>query len=203
MPTGYTAIIEENPNCTLKDYILRCSRAFGALISMKEDRLDAPLPDKLVPDSYYQKQYSLALEKLDAVKNLTLKEVKVAVEREYQDKIASRIDYIKTKNIKTAQYDAMREEVKSWIPPSPKHEDLKTFMLQQLDISWTSWDRNYVPEVPKKITPKEHKQFLIKDAENRVEFCKKQWEEEILRTEERNEWLDQLYRSIGVKWVNE
>ena len=42
MPTGYTAIIEDDPNCTFEQYLMRCARAFGATVTMRDDPLDKP-----------------------------------------------------------------------------------------------------------------------------------------------------------------
>jgi hypothetical protein len=70
MPTGYTCIIEDKPDVTFAEYVWRCARAFGALLSMREDSLDAPIPDELKSEDtdYYKTAYEKA--KQETVKEL-------------------------------------------------------------------------------------------------------------------------------------
>lgn len=46
MPTGYTADLMEK-GMEFKPFVLQCARAFGALITMRDDSLDAPSPKSL------------------------------------------------------------------------------------------------------------------------------------------------------------
>ena len=42
MPTGYTAIIEDKPGLTLREFALRCARGMGACIMQRDDNMDEP-----------------------------------------------------------------------------------------------------------------------------------------------------------------
>ncbi len=53
MPTGYTQAIVDNPNLSFKSFVLQCSRAFGALVTMRDDDNNAPIPDEIKPDDYH------------------------------------------------------------------------------------------------------------------------------------------------------
>ena len=44
MPTGYTAGILEGE--TFEQYALQCAKAFGALVMMRDEPSDAPIPDQ-------------------------------------------------------------------------------------------------------------------------------------------------------------
>jgi len=49
MPTGYTLDLYDGKNITFKEFVMKCAGAFGALISMKDESLDAPIPEHLEP----------------------------------------------------------------------------------------------------------------------------------------------------------
>ncbi|MBS3155164.1 hypothetical protein J4404_01555, partial [Candidatus Woesearchaeota archaeon] len=74
MPTGYTYIIGEK-DITFKEFALRCARGFGALVEMRDDSLEARIPNKFYPCSYHKEQIGEAQKQLDRVQNMSLKEV--------------------------------------------------------------------------------------------------------------------------------
>ena len=51
--TGYTAGIENGEYKGPKDFLKRCLRQFGVLISMRDEPLNAPIPKEIKVDSYY------------------------------------------------------------------------------------------------------------------------------------------------------
>ena len=53
MPTGYTYYIENGNITTAKDFIMLCTRAFGALISMRDEPLSTPIPQEIKADTQY------------------------------------------------------------------------------------------------------------------------------------------------------
>ena len=54
MPTGYTAIIDDNPKVSFSDFVLRCARGMGACITMREEPNDTPIPERFEPSDYYR-----------------------------------------------------------------------------------------------------------------------------------------------------
>ena len=54
MPTGYTAAIKDG--ISFNEYALSCARAFGALIMMRDEPADAPIPDEFKPSDYHFKK---------------------------------------------------------------------------------------------------------------------------------------------------
>lgn len=53
MPTGYTHKIKDG--MTFKEYALRCARNFGALMDMRDDPMDAPIPI-FTPSGYHEEK---------------------------------------------------------------------------------------------------------------------------------------------------
>ena len=53
MPTGYTAVIQDNLDISMKDFALVCARAFGACVMMRDEPFDTPIPEEFVPDTYH------------------------------------------------------------------------------------------------------------------------------------------------------
>lgn len=87
MPTGYTAAIKDG--ITFQEYALSCARAFGALISMREESSDAPIPDALEMSPYYQTSYDEAREALDEFSALEYPEVKKKYEEYFVKAVAN------------------------------------------------------------------------------------------------------------------
>ena len=53
MPTGFTCDIKDG--ITFERFALNCARAFGALINMRDDSLDAEIPDEIKPSDHHVK----------------------------------------------------------------------------------------------------------------------------------------------------
>jgi len=71
MPTGYTAKLMESGQ-TFQDFVMQCARAFGACVMMRDDPMDAPIPERFEPSDYNVKRLAEAkaeLVKLQAMTN--------------------------------------------------------------------------------------------------------------------------------------
>lgn len=53
MPTGYTVGIADGKITTFEQYAMTCARAFGALVMMRDDPFDAPIPEEIKVADYY------------------------------------------------------------------------------------------------------------------------------------------------------
>ena len=71
MPTGYTADVGDGKVVEFSEFVMQCARAFGALITMRDDPHDAPIPDEFSPDAYHQKALASAEERLREVEART------------------------------------------------------------------------------------------------------------------------------------
>ena len=60
MTTGYTDAVGKGEITEFKDYALLCARAFGACVSMRDEPLDAEIPEEFKPNDYHEKSLQKA-----------------------------------------------------------------------------------------------------------------------------------------------
>jgi hypothetical protein len=89
----------------------------------------------------------------------------------------------------------MELQVRKWNPPSENHENLKKFMLSQIEesIPYASFDSFWKPE--RQIATEEMKTETLKELYKELERHQKALQEEISRTVSWNKWLKELWDS--------
>jgi len=196
MPTGYTYMIEEG--ISFKDFVMGCARAMGALVMMREDPSDKPIPERFEPSDFYLKTFKEKEIELINIKKLTLKEIEVKVLMEYNKKIKDSQDYI-NKNIGLKEkYQKMLMAVQAWNVPSPDHKGLQDFMIQQLETS-IEHDCDIEYTIKEKITKpsaQEWRDNKIHLLLKRIADYKNEHLKEVKRVEGRNLWIKQLRESL-------
>ena len=200
MPTGYTNIVAENDDCTFAQFTMRCAREFGALMSMRDKPLDAPIPESFEPDDFYRNQYEMAKAEYEAfIANPPTEE---ELSKEYDEYVASeREQYAKTiaeKREKRGRYNRMLTKVLKWQPPTPDHEGLRRFMIQQLQESIEFDCTEYDLALP------EREQYVSYGMDPEVYRGRRdrnhaKWKCEIERVAKRNQWLKDLRDSLEDK----
>lgn len=135
MPTGYTAEIYEGKPQTFQEFALRCARNFGALIMMRDDSLDAPIPDEFKPAAWYGDQVAKIREQLAETAALSDAEATDRARFEHAKETVQVEDAIAEREVVAARYRAMLAEVEAWQPPTEDHQGMKTFMREQLESS--------------------------------------------------------------------
>lgn len=199
MPTGYTCYIFEGMDITPKEYIMKCSRAFGALIEMKDKPLDSPIPEELKPDDYHPRQIEKIKKEIEKVKEEEQQKTQAQKERDYiRDYSKAYNEWQKSQDDMKAmenRYQDMIDKVSKWIPPTPDHENLKKFALNQL-IDSKEFDVHY----SEFCFPSKEDYFnstsKIKDLEWDLEYHEKEYQKEIESCKKANMWLQQLRDSL-------
>jgi hypothetical protein len=195
MPTGYTSIIEERDDVTFQEFAMRCAREMMPCISLREEPLDAHIPAKLVPSAYYADRVSELEKKIETLLNTDLDSAQQMLNRTHE----SAVEWTQKYNIsvarKRAKLAAMREETAAWVPPTNDHENLKKFMLDQLDQELALCGDLVAPEKPKLGTYLEQQ---LQDARERLESAKKDLAAEEERFAWNNRWIDDLRKNLGV-----
>ena len=197
MPTGYTAKLMDEGQ-TFQEFTLGCARAFGALISMRDDPSDAQIPDEFAPSGFHEQRLAEAHEELARLRAMSLKEEIAFFGRTEKDK-----DLTSTENLlrgyleQNNRIDEMAERVRAWYPPTSEHQGLKDFMLQQLEISYnsTKYLRDQLREVTAKL-PMDYYISAVAQAERNIRYHAKEHAKEVQRANERTAWVRQLKESL-------
>jgi hypothetical protein len=194
MPTGYTADIPKG--ITFKQYALNCARAFGALIMMRDDPADAPIPQKFEPSNHYDKTINETKEKLEKLNGLSSKELAKVCDEYYQMEAERYSKRMRETAELREKYEAMLEQAKAYEPPTPEHEEYAKFLVTQIEESIRfDCSTDYYTE-PVKYKPAVWLRMQVKELQRTLDYYIDAKEKDIDRTNKRNEWVDALRKSL-------
>jgi len=194
MPTGYTYKIGEG--ISFKEFTLDCARAFGALISLRDEPSNTPTPNVIEPSDYALNAVKIAKAKLKRFENMKLSVAEKLCEKEYELECISVAEREKADKELFDKYQAMLIEVKKWEPPTEEHVGLKDFMIEQITSS-IKGDCGHKREKPKKQNAKAWVLQQRRSAEKDIEYYTKSYAEEVFRCNERTEWIQNLMKSLN------
>ena len=184
MPTGYTSKLYEGESQTPREFILMCSRAFGATI----DQRDEPFV------SYHDEALAKARVLVKEAPAWSDEEADRRAWAEHVEAVTAwRKSEAKRAEIR-ARYEAMLMEVDRWSPPTADHQGLKVFMIEQLRGGIDFDCKPYDP--PAARLGSEYRADVIKQANRDVEYHTKERAEKIRRAASANAWIAALYESL-------
>ena len=201
MPTGYTAIIEDNKDVTFKDYIMGCARAFGACIEMRDEPQDKKIPKEFYTDTYNLDELRKSKNKLKEINKLSDAQLEEESEKAFNKKLRQHKASIKKYSEIEKRYKRMMVEVESWQPPTKDHKSLKDFMIQQIETCTQSSMAEYLEKEIAELelwTGKRWKFEQLKKVKRDIKYHTKEHDKEIKRMANRNQWLKDLRRSINI-----
>ncbi|MDB5657340.1 MAG: hypothetical protein JWQ94_4953, partial [Tardiphaga sp.] len=137
MPTGYTAAIKDG--ISFEQFVWQCARAMGALVMMRDEPSDAPIPERFEPSTRNQQKAAEARAELARLKGLTHERAFDESAAAFRAAVASHDEAIAGMAALRGNYESMITRVEQWTPPSEYHIGFKEFMLQQLRDS-VKWD---------------------------------------------------------------
>ena len=202
MPTWYTSYIKDGKITSGKEFLKICTRAFGIAVDLKDESLDVPTPNHFEPHPYYEKAYKDSLVSREKAYSMTLEEVKEDIISKYNDNKASAEKILEEYKDEDEKYLKVREEVEKWIPPTPEHENLKKFCLEQIDMSLnTDLYEWYKEEINKELDISDDaiRKYIdvLKDQEDKeVNRAYEKYQAELKRVEEKNLWMKQFLDSL-------
>ena len=194
MPTGYTAAIKDG--ISFEEFALGCARAFGALVTMRDEPSDAEIPDSFEPSDYHAKMLEEAKNRLHYLQCLSLEDAGILAEQQHKDESARLSKRLEENSALMASYRAMLEQAKAWTPPSSDHVNLKEFMVGQIEESIRFDDCSEYCEPPPKKSGEQWRADQIKAAEWSVSYHEKEHKAEVARCKERTEWVKDLRSSL-------
>jgi len=206
MPTGYTAGLLDGSIKSFKEFGMTCARAFGATVHMREEPLDAPYTLRL-PSEYYLNAVQKRIEEIEEEMYLSGEEAakrQIELLNKEKEQVYKRLKEIDEEE-KTV--NGMLHKVISWIPPTPDHDELKTFMIEQLHVTGTDsstkgYYKNKLKEIDEALastTPEKMAQLreeriekLISELIKLLEDAEKDYE----KCQQANEWVETLQKSL-------
>lgn len=194
MPTGYTNAVEDGTITTLQDYALRCARAFSPLMQMRDEPLDAPIPDTLVPSRNSQLRLENAVKDLAALIAMSETECATAADTYNEDRAKAHTAAVLNAHERAENYQYMSKLVDQWKVP-PELKELKQFMITQLEISSPSISELYQEE-PAKLTTYEWFQQQLAERTRSRNYYAGVVDKERENVERSNAWLAQLRKAL-------
>ncbi len=174
-----------------KDFALGCARAFGACVMQRDDPAD--VKPKIMPEESYHTE---ELKKLGKFKKPTKAEFDSYVIERIAD-CKETID--KMKKLQTA-YNKKIEEAQDWNPPTPEHEGLKKFMIQQLtDSMQFDCSYYYYESELKKLNNMTYDDYVNEQKKHhkwKIKYHTEYLEKDLNNIRKRNKWIQDLYNSL-------
>jgi hypothetical protein len=193
MATGFTAPIEDDPDFTFEQYLWRCARGMGPLASMREAPLDAEIPERLTVSNAYAADLREARAAVQKLARMSEEEAEAESVAEHDKYLREDAKLRATRVEEGARYRAMQDKVNAWTPPTPEHEHLKQFMLNQLAEGHI--DFRLPDPAPRKKGPawREERIRFLREHIDRMEARQA---ENAAWTEFANRWLADLRKSV-------
>lgn len=194
MPTGYTAAIKDG--ISFQQFTYDCARAFGALIMMRDEPSDAPIPDKFEPSNYHSKELLIAKEEKDRIESLSKDEREIESKKYNDEKMESWEKRKAEKEELGVKYKNMLAKAIQWQAPTPDHEGLKEFMIKQIKES-IDWDCSMKHDLkPEILNAFAWYKMKIKKLDWKIKYHIENNESEIKRSEDRTKWVTDLKQSF-------
>lgn len=182
---------------TFQEFVCLCARAMGACILMRDDSMDAPIPEKFEPSDYHIKAKASAISLLARLEVMSTQEAIEYGERQRQELIASTEKSLATRIAEEGRLSEMERKVQEWEPPTPDHRHFKEFMLEQLNISHTGTD--YLTDSlahARTTSPMFYYTKEVEGAKHSIKYHEEEHAKEVECQNGRSEWIRQLRESI-------
>ncbi len=197
MSSGYTHKIRQgDKNFTFKEFAFKCSREFGALISMRDEPMNAKIPDEIKPSDYHQKFFLLGNKEFDRVQAMSDEECQKEANEECETKIDYNEKQEKENNEIIVRYEIMLKEVVAWTPPTPDHTKLKEFMIEQINESIKFDCPIYKDKKSFPITGPQWKQRKLKSLSKSIADHAVSYTDEVKRCKDKTDWIQALKKSL-------
>jgi hypothetical protein len=195
MPTGYTAPIADG--ITFEQYAWSCARAFGALVTMRDEPSDAPIPERLEPSDYNQKALERTHAELNRLLGLSADQIADEAQKDFQEKRDAHGRRMQRAADLRVKYEAMLAIVRAWESPTPDHDQYKAFMASQI-VESMQWDCNTAhDDMPDYQAPAAWIAGRLAELRKDLAYHESAHREEVERTSKRNQWIKALRDSLA------
>ena len=191
MPTGYTYQVQEGTITSLSDFAMLCSRAFGATIDLRDEPLNAEIPEKFEPSNYHFKEIQRETAVLAAHDALKRDEIVLKTYQTYERDLNYAIEYNKKADETNEKYQNMLNQIDNFQVPE-SHANFKAFMIEQLNMSMESFRM----PMPAKLTPEAWFSKERKRLVESIQYHEKYYAEDVERATKNTEWISTLRQLI-------
>ncbi len=193
MATGYTHKIADG--ISFNEFVMSCARAFGALVTMKDEDADAKIP-VFEASSYHVEAIKAAKTGLAKMEAMSESKATTEARKAHKATLDANLVGVRKAEYLKKQYQGMLNHVKNWHPPTTEHQGLKDFMAEQITTSIShDCDTSYYKD-PCLLTGKAWKRKQIKRFRWDLDYHTKENAEDIERTSGRNDWVRELQESL-------
>lgn len=192
MPTGYTFKLYESDQ-SFADFVWTCAKPFVKTMTAATSPLDTLLDVESVTRGLVLKQAEAELAHWQSMdpQDASLRE---KLESDYRQEVRDFERRASEEATRKARFRAMEERVNEWRPPTPEHQKLKDFMLEQLAFE-TQFEPYYTEDKrPVRKTPEEYIGERIRWTKNLVDHYASQMEGD--GNLSMKKWLEDLNRSV-------
>jgi hypothetical protein len=202
MPTGYTCDVQDGTCTQFNDFVWKCARAFGALISQREDSLNDGIQLKDVPSSYHEEQLVEAKKEYLRLRKMRQSERLRFSRLQFEATLRRNVEGARKHQEQHMRYSTMLGKVAMWEPPTEDHAGLKEFMVSQLTES-IDFDCNHDYNLTR-IQEAVDSDLLVfhtnalNYAKRDICYHERKLAEEHERIGGRNQWRQQLVDSVGL-----
>lgn len=135
MPTGYTALIHDKEDVTVKDYLRRCASGFG--FAGTRDSGFEPRPPSAPPLRLYA-ELDTAKRELEEFRSKSDEELRVEYEASMKGREERNERNKAVFEARQSRFLRIKAGLDAWDPPE-ELESLKGFALRQLEVDSTAW----------------------------------------------------------------
>ena len=203
MPTGYTSDVCDGKVTDFRKFAMNCARAFGACVEMRDDPMDKEIPDQFKPSDYHLNGIEKAERQLKSLEKITEDDADRKAEADYKKRLKEWDGYITEANLIKKRLEDMRKQVVAWTPPTPDHEGMKRFMLEQLDETIRfDGKSDYWKKEKRKTVKMSGREWLFEmkqGARKDIKYHTDGHEKEVKRARERTAWVRELRDSLKEK----
>ena len=197
MPTNFTYDLYAGNEMTFPEYAMRCARASGMLAGMRDDPIDAVIPDEFEANSYYIEQLEKARANVARINKWDDAEAGRYAQYIYDRERCRYEEELFNKAALRERYETMLAKVKAWTPPTPEHQEIKEIAIQQLEQSIDSDCQTDHLTAPELSTGAVFKEEALRAARQEVSRYTEWYEEDKKRVKELTEWVKASRQSLA------
>lgn len=203
MPTGYTNPILEGEINNIEDFAKLCARAFGALVHLRGEPLNAEYKP-LEVSNHYNEAVELARQRIEEVNEMSNGDLIDQVKGLIETELEYHRDHLEKAKEHSDKLNALLKEAEEWTPPTDEHNNLKAFMIDQIQKTIDAdCDTSYDEEEIEKLTNQlenlnadEIRANEISQNTRSIEYNEELYEDEVERVKKINQWYQDLAASF-------